>query len=246
VVEPATHSNTNGHVSSETTVARTVESDPVEPPSPTACVWAQSALNAPVRKPSTLQFGDEQYYEIGSGKPCDTVTVYIDTAEQLGQGLAAFDATSERLGAENVRLEIGTGALVYTSRDEVLADADAGPAALAAIPKEFDFATMALARYNVLHSRQVRCRDGMLRLTGKQVEAMRRSDEKWHKRRQQLASEWLYVAGATELVRDVHVLDPVLPAERAALPNGPCNETWITQPALTEVPHGAIVRLITR
>lgn len=229
-----------------TSAADAVDSPEKATASLTECVWAQRGPNDLGSRESTLLFDGNRYVHTRSGKPCDTVTVYIGTVEQLGPGLAAFDDTTRVLGADHVAIEVGTAVTVYASREEVLADPDAGAPAAAVIPKKFDFEQMSLARYDVLHSRRVSCRDGMLGLTGAQAKALHRQAVKWQKRRERLATKWRFVSGAAAVIHDIEVLDPVLPAERTSPPDGPCKEAWITQPALTEVPREVAVRLLSR
>ncbi len=217
------------------------------PPEPIKCQWSPDPQNyQTVVRPSDLVLDGGRYVQAATGEPCDDVSLHVYAAETVPAGLRMLDDVAARMGAEHVRLEIGTEATVYGSREEVVADAAAGAAAAAVIPKGFDFETMALARYDVLHSRRISCRDGMLRLRGKQVTAYRAAEEKWQKRAQKLAKRWLFVPEAGAEVRETHVIDPVLPAERTRPPDGPCGESWISQPALTAVPRDTLVRVLSR
>lgn len=191
-------------------------------------------------------FNGQEYINVQVSQPCDVLTVHIETVVQIDPLLRVVDDASAHLGHEKVRLTIGREASVYESMEALLSDPAAGAEAAAVLPKSFDFEAMALARYDVLHSRQRSCRDEMLRLTGKQAEALKASRAKWRKRAQELANEWRFVPDAVDTVRHVHVIDPVLPAERIPPVTGPCQEFWISQPALTPVPRETDIHIFLR
>lgn len=193
------------------------------------------------RPNATLRAGE--YINVQVGKACDVLTVHAERAHTIHQSLRTLDDARQLLGEDNVELVIGTEATVYQSREELLSDPDAGAEAAAVLPQEFDFETSALARYDVLHSSWKTCRDARLGMTGEQARARDESQQEWREKAQRLADEWRFVPDAVDTVRNQQVIDPVLPAERTYPASGPCQVSWIKQPALTPVPRDTAVRV---
>lgn len=185
------------------------------------------------RPDAQIQAG--QYINLNVRKVCDYLTVNAERAHTIHQTLWLYDEALEVMGEAKVALVLGREAKVYRTKDELIADPEAGVDAAAVLPKDFDFESHALARYQVLHSSRTQCRDQRLGMTGEQAKAMDKNNEKWREKARELQGVWRFVPDAVETVRDVQVIDPVLPAERNYPATGPCEEFWVEQPALTPV-----------
>ena len=187
------------------------------------------------RPDAQIQAG--QYINLNVRKVCDYLTVNAERAHTIHRTLQLYDEALEIMGEAKVDLVLGREAKVYRTREELIADPEAGADAAAVLPKDFDFESHALARYQVLHSSLTQCRDQRLGMTGEQAKAMDKYNEKWREKARELQGVWRFVPDAVETVRDGQVIDPVLPAERNNYPaaTDPCEEFWIEQPALTPV-----------
>lgn len=185
------------------------------------------------RPDAQIQAG--QYINLNLRKVCDRLRINAERAHTIHQTLQLYDEALEIMGEAKVALVLGKEAKVYRTREELIADPEAGADAAAVLPKDFDFETHALARYQVLHSSRTQCRDQRLGMTGEQAKALDKDNVKWREKARKMHDEWRFVPDAVETVRDGQVIDPVLPAERNYPATGPCEEFWIEQPALTPV-----------